>query len=148
MREVMNVVNVDNEYIYLTLNVDTVACSACALSGSCSVKSSDGSGFRVPKKHVREDLLPILPGDTVVVDFKHNEAILSLIVYGIPLAGFLLGVLLGYILKLSDVLSFLTGVIFAGIGALITRLYDKKYKIDIVDVKRSIDLNNDISEHQ
>lgn len=76
-----------------------------------------------------------MPGDTVIVDMKYNEAILSLIVYGIPLAGFVIGVLLGYFLKVHDVISFLLGIAFAGIGALFTRMFDKKYKVEIIDVK-------------
>ncbi|WP_448375197.1 SoxR reducing system RseC family protein [Fervidobacterium sp.] len=146
MREIMTVKNVDNEYIYLTLNVNKVACSSCAISNACSVKSSNGSTFRISKKDVKKELLPIMPGDTVIVDFKHNEATLSLIVYGIPLTGFLLGVILGYILKISDLLSFLLGIGFAGVGALITKLYDKKYKIEIVDVKRAIEIPQNVQE--
>ncbi|MGQ9855850.1 MAG: SoxR reducing system RseC family protein [Fervidobacterium sp.] len=136
MREVMSVVNVDDKYVYLSLMVNEAGCSACALAGSCSVKGEKGT-LRVRKDDMKEEFKTVMPGDTVIVDLKHNEAILSLIVYGIPLAGFLIGVLIGYILKLYDLISFVLGIGFAGAGALFTKLYDKKYKIEVIDVKRA-----------
>lgn len=134
MREVMKVVNVDDKYVYLSLAVSEATCSSCAIAGSCSIKGS-GKEMRLLKNSIKKDFLPLMPGDTVIVDMKYNEAILSLIVYGIPLAGFMIGVLIGYFLKVSDVISFLFGIAFAGVGALFTRMFDKKYKIEIIDVK-------------
>lgn len=134
MREVMRVSNVDDKYVYLSLAVSEATCSACAIAGSCSIKGS-GKEMRLLKNSIKKDFLPLMPGDTVIVDMKYNEAILSLIVYGIPLAGFVIGVLLGYFLKVHDVISFLFGIAFAGVGALFTRMFDKKYKVEIIDVK-------------
>ncbi|QAV33709.1 positive regulator of sigma(E), RseC/MucC [Fervidobacterium changbaicum] len=139
MREVMTVTSVDENYIYVSLSVDPGTCASCALSGACSIKSESAKKgvFKISKKNINENLLPVMPGDIVVVDFKYNTAILSMIVYGIPLTGFIFGALIGYLLKLSDILSFVLALVFAGIGTVITRLYDKKYKIEIVDVKRN-----------
>ncbi|MFN3691800.1 MAG: SoxR reducing system RseC family protein [Fervidobacterium sp.] len=134
MREVMKVISTDEKFVYLSLAVTQAACSACAIAGSCSVKDT-GKELRIMKKTIKKELLPLTIGDTVIVDMKYNTALLSLIVYGIPLAGFIIGVLLGYILNFQDIVSFLLGLIFTGIGALITRFFDKKYKIEIIDVK-------------
>ncbi|KAF2962232.1 SoxR reducing system RseC family protein [Fervidobacterium sp. 2310opik-2] len=137
MKELMQVRNVDDRYVYLTLMVNEVTCSACALSGTCSVKGNE-KDIKIQKKSIKSELLPILPGDIVVVDLKYNEAVLSLIVYGIPLLGFIIGVLFSYLMKFSDIISFAVGIGFAGAGFLLTRLFDKKYKIEITDVKRSV----------
>jgi sigma-E factor negative regulatory protein RseC len=139
MRELMTVKSVDERYVYLSLNVDKVACASCGLSGSCSIQneSSKKVVFKINKRNVRQDLLPLVPGDLVVVDFKYNPAILSLIVYGIPLAGFILGTLIGYLLKFSDIVSFILALALTGGGAFLTRIYDRKYKIEIIDVRRN-----------
>ncbi len=136
MKELMQVRNVDDRYVYLTLMVNEATCSTCTLSGVCSVKGNE-KDIKIQKKSIKSELLPILPGDIVVVDLKYNEAVLSLIVYGIPLLGFIIGVLFSYLMKLSDVISFVIGIGFAGIGFTLTRLFDKKYKIEITDVKRT-----------
>mgnify|MGYP000031843963 FL=1 len=139
MRELMTVKSVDEHYVYLSLNVDKVACASCGLSGSCSIQneSSKKGVFKIDKRNVKQDLLPLVPGDLVVVDFKYNPAILSLIVYGIPLAGFILGTLIGYLLKFSDIVSFILALALTGGGAFLTRIYDRKYKIEIIDVRRN-----------
>lgn len=134
MREVMRVSNVDDKYVYLSLAISEAICSSCAIAGSCSIKGSRKE-MKIPKNSIKKDFLPLMPGDMVIVDMKYNEAILSLIVYGIPLAGFIIGVLLGHFIKISDVISFIFGIAFAGIGAFFTRMFDKKYKIEVIDVK-------------
>ncbi|MFN3328884.1 MAG: SoxR reducing system RseC family protein, partial [Fervidobacterium pennivorans] len=134
MREVMKVTNVDEKFVYLSLAVLQATCSSCAIAGSCSVKDT-GKELRIMKKSIKKELLPLTVGDTVIVDMKYNTALLSLIVYGIPLAGFIIGVLLGYLLNFQDIVSFLLGLILTGVGALITRFFDKKYKIEVIDVK-------------
>ncbi|MGC8819975.1 MAG: SoxR reducing system RseC family protein [Fervidobacterium sp.] len=140
MKELMQVKNIDDKFIYVALLVNEATCSACTLSGSCSVKGS-GKELKIAKSSVPEHLQPLLPGDMVVVDLKYNEAILSFILYGIPLAGFIISVLIGYLLKMNDVLSFLIATSFSGIGFLFTRLFDKKYKIEVIDVKKYTNFN-------
>lgn len=135
MREVMKVINADDKFIYISLATTEAACSSCAIAGSCSIKET-GKEMKIAKSAIKKDLLPLIIGDIVIVDMKYNTALLSLIVYGIPLAGFISGVLIGYLSRLQDVVSFSLGLLFAGIGSLITRFFDKKYKIEIIDVKR------------
>jgi len=135
MREVMTISGIDDKYIYLATITDEATCSGCALAGSCSVKGRD---MRVRVK--REDITkPVALGDTVIVELKYNVAILSLIVYGIPLAGFLVGVLIGYIFKWNDIVSLVTGLVFASCGFLISKIFDKKYEVKIIDVKKNDD---------
>ncbi|MCX7653697.1 MAG: SoxR reducing system RseC family protein [Fervidobacterium sp.] len=146
MREVMKVSNVDDRYIYLSLSVSETTCSTCAIAGSCSIKES-GKELRILKNSVRKEFLPLAPGDIVVVDMKYNQAVLSLIVYGIPLLGFIVGILLGYFLKLSDIASFIIGILLAGGSTVVSRTFDKKYKIDILDVKHQNLTKDLISEY-
>jgi len=131
MREVMTVVKTDDRYVYLQAITEEASCSACALSGNCSIKSGD-MRISVKKENVEK---AVEVGDTVIVDLKYNQAVLAMILYGIPLSGFLLGVLVGYFFKLSDIISLVLGLALAGGGFLISKLFDKKYEVKIVDVK-------------
>lgn len=131
MREVMTVVKIDDKYVYLQTIADEASCSACALSGGCSIKSGD-MHVSVKKENVEK---AVEVGDTVIVDLKYNQAMLAMILYGIPLSGFLLGVIIGYFFKLSDLVSLVLAFALAGVGFLISKLFDRKYEVKIVDVK-------------
>jgi len=66
MREVMTVVKTDDKYIYLQTITEEASCSACALSGNCSIKSGD-MHISVRKENVEK---AVEVGDTVIVVFK------------------------------------------------------------------------------
>ncbi len=133
MKELLVVKRVEKSYVYAGLAVGKEGCASCAISGSCSLKGSQKE-IRLEKNS--EMLKDVVPGDIIIVDFKSNEAVLSLIVYGVPLAFFIAGILSGYLLKFDDIYSFLIGIAFAGVSYILLRLVDKKYKIEVVDVKK------------
>ncbi len=133
MRELLVVRRVEKDCIYASLAVNQEGCASCAISGSCSLK---GNQKEIKIQKNTEILKDVLPGDIIIVDFKSNEAILSLIVYGLPLAFFIGGILIGYLLKFADIVSFFIGLAFAGIAYLLLRFIDKKYKIEVIDIKK------------
>lgn len=129
MREILSVTRIDENYVYLKPAVNESTCGTCAISGSCSLKRTKGE-LKIRKSAFE---VPLVPGDSVLVDLKYNQAIMSFIVYGLPLCGFLTGILLGYILGLSDPTSLLLGVGGLVVGFLSTRVIDKRYEIQIIE---------------
>jgi len=75
------------------------------------------------------------PGDFVILDLKYRPALLAFLLYGLPVILLVLGVSLGTYLKLSDYFSFLIGLLFMSGAFAIFRIWDKRYKPKIVDVR-------------
>lgn len=70
-----------------------------------------------------------MPGDQVQIEYKESESMkASLIIYLIPLFGFLMGALIGKWLDLSEVAAFFTGLVGLAAGYFGIHLLDKKYK--------------------
>lgn len=129
MREIMTVAKIDENYVYLKPAFNESTCGTCAISGSCSLKTTKGE-LKIRKSAVEVSLVP---GDSVLVDLRYNQAIISFIVYGLPLCGFVMGILLGYMLGFSDPISLLLGVGGLVIGFLETKVIDKRYEIKIIE---------------
>lgn len=129
MREILSVTRIDEDFVYLKPAVNESTCGTCAISGSCSLKRTKGE-LKIRKSAVEVSLVP---GDSVLVDLKYNQAIISFVVYGFPLCGFLMGILLGYILGLSDPTSLSLAVGGLVIGFLATRVIDRRYEIKIIE---------------
>lgn len=93
-------------------------CEACG--GSCE---SAFHGLTV------KNTIQAKPGETVEILFKESESMkASLIIYLVPLAGFLLGLLVGYLTKVGDVASFFISVLGMTLGFLFNHLNDNRYK--------------------
>ncbi|ODN31265.1 SoxR reducing system RseC family protein [Fervidobacterium thailandense] len=129
MREVLTVTKIDEDYVYLKPLADEATCSSCSISGACSLKGSKRE-LRVRRSEV--DLL-LGPGDRVLVDLKYNQAVMSFIVYGLPLSGFLVGITFGYLLRLSDLFSLLLGLGGLIFGFTVARRIDKRYSVRIIE---------------
>lgn len=68
-------------------------------------------------------------GETVQIEFRESESMkASLIIYLIPLAGFLLGLLGAFLMKMSEMNALLAAVVGLLIGFFIIHLSDKRYK--------------------
>ncbi|MBO8160930.1 MAG: SoxR reducing system RseC family protein [Thermosipho sp. (in: Bacteria)] len=129
MKEVFKVLRVDDKYIYV--EKDMAACGSCQLSGSCSFKNV--AEVRLEKKKELE----ILPGDLLVVDMKIRPAMVAFLIYGLPLIFLIFGIGLGTFLNFSEYVSFAIGISLMSVAFLINFFIDKKFKPEIVDVKRN-----------
>ncbi|ANQ53362.1 histidine kinase [Thermosipho affectus] len=127
MKELFRISKIEGKYIYLDRDVS--ACGACALSGSCNVKSV--STLKVEK----DEKFDYFPGDFVILDLKYKPTFLAFMLYGLPVILLILGVGLGAFLKLSDLFSFFIGIGFMGIAFLINKILDKRFKPVILDVR-------------
>ena len=68
-------------------------------------------------------------GETVKIEFKESESMkASLIIYLIPLAGFLIGLLGAFLMNMSEMNALLAAVIGLLIGFSVIHLSDKRYK--------------------
>ncbi len=68
-------------------------------------------------------------GETVKIEFKESESMkASLIIYLIPLAGFLIGLMGAFLMNMSEMNALLTAVIGLLIGFFVIHLSDKRYK--------------------
>lgn len=68
-------------------------------------------------------------GETVKIEFKESESMkASLIIYLIPLAGFLIGLLGAFLMNMSEMNALLAAVIGLLIGFFVIHLSDKRYK--------------------
>lgn len=68
-------------------------------------------------------------GETVQIEFRESESMkASLIIYLIPLAGFLLGLLGAFLMNMSEMNALLAAVVGLLIGFFIIHLSDKRYK--------------------
>lgn len=93
-------------------------CEACG--GSCE---SAFHGLTV------KNTIDAKPGETVEILFRESESMkASLIIYLVPLAGFLIGLIIGYLAKLSDITSFLISLVGLITGFLFNHYSDKRYK--------------------
>lgn len=93
-------------------------CEACG--GSCE---SAFHGLTV------KNTIGAKPGETVEILFKESESMkASLIIYLVPLAGFLLGLFIAYLLKFGDITSLLISVLGMAIGFLFNHFNDNRYK--------------------
>lgn len=93
-------------------------CEACG--GSCETAFH---GLTV------KNTIQAKPGETVEILFKESESMkASLIIYLVPLAGFLLGLLIGYLTKVGDITALLIAVVGMAIGFLFNHLNDNRYK--------------------
>ncbi|WP_126993142.1 SoxR reducing system RseC family protein [Thermosipho globiformans] len=127
MKELFTIAKVDEKYIYLER--DTSACGSCAISGSCNVKSVE------QLKVEKDNKFEYFPGDFVILDLKYRPALLAFILYGLPVILLIFGVGLGTYLKFSDYFSFLIGLLFMSGAFAVFRIWDKRYKPKIVDVR-------------
>lgn len=129
MRELMTVTKIDEIYVYLKPQFNESTCGSCAIAGSCSLRGVKGE-LKIRKSAVDVSLIP---GDKVLVDFKYNQAVMSMIVYGLPLSGFLAGILVGYLVRFTDPISLLLGFGGLVLGFSVTRVIDKSYEIRVIE---------------
>lgn len=145
MREVLTVSKVDGEFVYLKASVDETTCSSCALAGGCSVRTG-GRELRISKASLE---FGVVPGDRLLVELKYNEATISMILYGLPLVGFVSGVTLGYVMGRPDVQSFLVGLAGAGLGVLLSKAFDKRFQVRVLEkVPSSVALSAPLADDQ
>ncbi|HOB16353.1 MAG TPA: SoxR reducing system RseC family protein [Defluviitoga sp.] len=124
MKEVMDVIDIDNDYIYLK-TLRTEACGSCSIRNSCNILGSSNELKLKAKK--TDNLNNINIGDKVVVELPNVPVVkLSFIAYGLPLIVFLASVILFYLLGFSDLNSFLIGLLCTCFIYIFIRIYDKK----------------------
>lgn len=123
MREVMNVIDKDKNYIYLQ-TTRTQECESCSMYGGCSML---GGSNELKLKAKKIDRFEVNKGDKVVVELPNVPVVkLSFLAYGLPLIVFLTIVILFYSMNFSDILSFIFGVLGMVVTYLTVNIYDKK----------------------
>lgn len=128
MKEIFVVSKVDEKYVYL--EHDTSGCSSCALAGKCEAKAAVTS-LKVEK----DNRFEYFPGDYVILDLKYRPAFLAFMLYGLPVILLIFGVGLGTFFGFSDYVSFLIGFLFMSVAFFSYRIWDKKYKPKIIEVR-------------
>ncbi|TJX65665.1 hypothetical protein E8P77_09610 [Soehngenia saccharolytica] len=102
------------------------ACGDCKACGNSSESS----------KHIviLKDTINAQPGDKVLLSTESKNILkYTLIVYAIPFAFLIIGMILGYYVALTynlydaDIFSFILGMFFLGVSYLILKLIDNKY---------------------
>lgn len=119
MQVVGRVIETKNNLAYVTL----LRTSACG--GNC--KACGSSCETIDHKIEVINSIDAKVGEIVEVSMDEKNGLkASAIIYIIPLLGFLISIVVGYMLKLSEIQSFLLGVIGMVISYLIVHLIDKK----------------------
>ncbi|HOK62787.1 MAG TPA: SoxR reducing system RseC family protein [Soehngenia sp.] len=115
----------DNGMIELEIKRNS-ACGDCKACGNSSESN----------KHIiiLKDTINAQPGDTVLLSTESKNILkYTLIVYAIPFAFLIIGMILGYYLSSTynlydaDIFSFILGMLFLAFSYLILRLIDNKY---------------------
>ena len=93
---------------------------------SCGLCAASGGGNRILTITTQR---PLQLNQQVILEVNHHLLTLSsLMLYGIPLAGFISGAILGYFLG-KDILATIMAVLFAGIGFLLVRFTTRKMRL-------------------
>ncbi|MDY6894935.1 MAG: SoxR reducing system RseC family protein, partial [Thermotogota bacterium] len=103
MREVMDVIDKDESYVYLR-TTRTQECESCAMKGGCTLL---GGSNELNLKAKNTEKVDVKKGDKVVVELPEVPVVkLSFLAYGIPLIVFLSIISILYTLSFSDIFSF------------------------------------------
>ncbi|PNR94064.1 hypothetical protein HWHPT5561_07290 [Petrotoga sp. HWH.PT.55.6.1] len=122
MREVMDVIDKDESYVYLR-TTRTQECESCAMKGGCTLL---GGANELNLKAKNTEKVDVKKGDKVVVELPEVPVVkLSFLAYGIPLIVFLSIVSILYTLGFSDIFSFLAGILGLGITYFLIHQYDR-----------------------
>jgi sigma-E factor negative regulatory protein RseC len=123
MREVMDVIDKDESYVYLR-TTRTQECESCAMKGGCTLL---GGSNELNLKAKNTEKVDVKKGDKVVVELPEVPVVkLSFLAYGIPLIVFLSIISILYTLSFSDIFSFLAGILGMGITYFLIHQYDRK----------------------
>ncbi|NLM44318.1 MAG: SoxR reducing system RseC family protein [Clostridiales bacterium] len=128
MKEVGKILEI-NDGMAKVLIVRHTACGNC---GACQVGKENLNMILTAENTVGGK-----PGDMVEIELKtENFLFASLIMYGIPLAGLIIGLLggyyggkaIGYNENISQIIAAITGILFMSIGYIGIKLGDSKLK--------------------
>lgn len=144
MREIMDVIDIDDKYIYL-LTTRSKECATCSMNGGCNILGGSNE-LKVRAKKTNDTKFE--KGDKVLVELPNVPiAKLSFLAYGIPLIVFISIVVLFSFLNFSDIISFSLGIIGLISTYFFINLYDKKRLKDkylptiISKVQKKVDFN-------
>ncbi|MDN5343800.1 SoxR reducing system RseC family protein [Oceanotoga sp. DSM 15011] len=122
MTEMMTVIDMDSNYVYLNTN-RAGECSECSLHGACNITGTPDLKLRA----LKNKSVNLKEGDIVLVELpKVSVSKLSFLVYGIPLIIFMAISIILNIIGFSDILSFLIGFSTMLLTYVIIGIYDKK----------------------
>lgn len=94
---------------------------ACMQCHACEYGQHEESFIELTGKHYHE-------GDTVEIELERGRlTAASIIAYGIPLAGLLLGLAIGSFLHVRELWQAAAGLIGTGIGFLVLKLLEPKF---------------------
>jgi len=123
MREVMDVIDKDENYVYLR-TTRTEECESCAMKGGCTML---GGSNELKLKAQKTENVEVRRGDKVIVELPDVPIVkLSFLAYGVPLIVFVSIISTLYSLNLSEIFSFLIGLLGMGITYLLVHQYDRK----------------------
>jgi sigma-E factor negative regulatory protein RseC len=123
VKEIMDVIDIDDEYIYLK-TLRTEACNSCSVRSGCYIL---GGSNELKLKAKRIENIDFQIGDKVIVELPNVPVVkLSFLAYGLPLITFLTIVIILYLLNFSDLMSFLIGLAGTCITYLFVKFYDNK----------------------
>lgn len=123
LKEIMDVIDIDDEYIYLkTLRTD--ACNSCSIRSGCNLLGGSKE-LKLKAKKIEKTEFNI--GDKVIVKLPNVPVVkLAFLAYGLPLIVFLTTVIILYSLNFSDLISFIIGLVCTSLTYIFVRIYDKR----------------------
>lgn len=138
MREVGQVVQITGEYAVVNVKRKSMCGSCCA----CELGSS-----KKPEVDIKgQKLVDCKVGDYVYIEMSAPDMLrASAIAYGIPLLALLFGIVISYFVMKdrggsSELISFLTGLLFMAVSFLVIHKYDNRLKDSKVYEPRIVDL--------
>lgn len=131
MKELALVKEIRKDYVLLSKN-RTEACGSCALKDSCSTTGT--ATMEIEIKALKNDV-NIAPGDYVEIEVPNfSVSRLAFLLYGIPLAVFIVSLLIMIALSFSELLSVLTAFAFMALFYTGLALYDRRNRKKLMPI--------------
>ncbi|MBM7559765.1 SoxR reducing system RseC family protein [Marinitoga litoralis] len=122
MNELMRIVDIDEEYVYLQA-LEASNCSSCAIKGSCNLTGDPNRKI----KAINSNKLHLNKNEFVYIKkIDSLESKVAFIMYGIPLLTMVIITVLLFSFGLNEIISFILGLTGMLISYYFIHLYDKK----------------------
>ncbi|WGS65922.1 SoxR reducing system RseC family protein [Marinitoga aeolica] len=122
MNELMRIVDIDEEYVYLQA-LEASNCSSCAIKGSCNLTGDPNRKI----KAINSNKLDLNRNEFVYIKkIDSLESKVAFIMYGIPLLTMVIITVLLFSFGLNEIISFILGLTGMLISYYFIHLYDKK----------------------
>ncbi|KLO22448.1 hypothetical protein X275_03535 [Marinitoga sp. 1197] len=134
MKELMKVVDIGDEYIYVQA-LEAANCSSCVIKGSCNLTGDPNRKIRA----INKSNLNLNRNDFVYIKKEDSlESQAAFVMYGIPLLIMIVLTIVLFVMGLNEIISFFSGLSGMVISYYFIHIYDKniaktKYIPEIIE---------------